>query len=92
MIVLAVTDFPEPDSPMMQRISPTGRSKDMSSTAWGRSMPGGRSTVRWRTESTKSAGTAIWDMRYPLCHLGRRFVTPVRHTEMMDGVHYLVQS
>ena len=42
MTALAVTDFPEPDSPMMQRISPWFRSKDTRWTACWRSISFGR--------------------------------------------------
>ena len=51
MIALAVTDLPDPDSPTTQRIWPRASSKEMSSTAWARSMPLGRLTVKPRTES-----------------------------------------
>src|SRR5579883_58654 len=42
----AITDLPEPDSPTTQRISFSARARPTSSTACGRSAPGGRSTVR----------------------------------------------
>ena len=60
MMALAVTDLPDPDSPMTHRIWPRFRSKEMFSTAWVRSMPAGKFTVRSRTESATSWGATGW--------------------------------
>src|SRR5690625_4358451 len=63
MMVFAVIDLPEPDSPTMQRISPRFSSKEMSSTAWARSAPDGRRTVR---PSTCSSGFWLLILSPPL--------------------------
>ncbi len=47
-----VTDLPEPDSPTTQTISPGLTSSDRSSTAFARSPPPGRRTVRLLMERT----------------------------------------
>jgi hypothetical protein len=56
MIVLAVTDLPDPDSPTMHRISPRCSRSETSRTAWARSPASGRSTVR---PSISSSGSLI---------------------------------
>ena len=45
MIECALTDFPEPDSPTTQTISPGATLNETFSTACGRSAPSGSRTV-----------------------------------------------
>eukprot|EP00998_Keelungia_sp_KM082_P013096 NODE_9543_length_514_cov_0.875969_g9520_i0.p2 GENE.NODE_9543_length_514_cov_0.875969_g9520_i0~~NODE_9543_length_514_cov_0.875969_g9520_i0.p2 ORF type:complete len:106 (-),score=0.07 NODE_9543_length_514_cov_0.875969_g9520_i0:172-489(-) len=58
MVVNAVTDLPEPDSPTTQTISRAPTVKLISSTANGRSAPFGRATERLRTSRTGVAAVA----------------------------------
>ncbi len=51
----AITDFPEPDSPTRQTISPAATSKLTSSTAFGRSAPLGSAMDRSSTSSSAEA-------------------------------------
>lgn len=92
MIVLAVTDLPDPDSPIMHRISPAWRSKEIFLTAWVRSIPGGRSTVRLRTDSTTSADVVGCDISSP-CFVTLFALADASYVgnNMVDYVYYIVQ-
>src|SRR5476649_2129740 len=87
--VKAITDLPEPDSPTRQTISPGLTVKLTFSTAWTRSAPEGRETLRLRTSRT---GLLASDINAPpsssyfLAHLRIERVTqPIAHD--VDGKH-----
>src|SRR6266851_5507998 len=67
MTVKAITDLPEPDSPTRQTISPGLTVKLTFSTAWARSAPAGRATVRLRTSRTGFFSALIDTPNTPSC-------------------------
>jgi hypothetical protein len=60
MMVWAMTDLPEPDSPSRQTVRPACTSKLMPCTALTRSAPGGSATVRSRTDNTGVARGGVF--------------------------------
>ena len=61
MMLCAVTDLPEPDSPTRQRISRAPTVRLTSSTAWRRSAPFGSATVRPSIASAGASTAAAGD-------------------------------
>ena len=57
--VMALTDFPDPDSPTIDSTSPRRRLNETSFTAWTTPCSVRKSTFRWETSRTASFAGAV---------------------------------